>query len=47
MRAGVEESQFANQVEGFSDIYMPAINDLLETSPRTYFRSYIRKMAHD
>lgn len=47
MRAGVEESQFANQVEGFSDIYMPALTDLLAVSPRTYFRSYIRKMAHD
>jgi HAD superfamily 5'-nucleotidase-like hydrolase len=47
MRAGVEESQFANQVEGFSDIYMASINDLFAKSPRTYFRSYIRKMAHD
>lgn len=47
MRAGVEESQFAHQVEGFSDIYMPSIKDLLAESPRTYFRSYIRKMAHD
>ncbi|MGH1467967.1 MAG: HAD-IG family 5'-nucleotidase [Bdellovibrionales bacterium] len=47
MRAGVEESQFAHQVEGYSDIYMPSIKDLLAESPRTYFRSYIRKMAHD
>lgn len=47
MRAGVEESQFAHQVEGFSDIYMPSIKDLFSKSPRMYFRSYIRKMAHD
>ena len=47
MRAGVEESQFAIQVEGFSDIYMPDLEDLLEMSPRYYFRAYIRKMAHD
>ncbi len=47
MRAGVEESQFAHQVEGYSDIYMASIKDLLAESPRTYFRSYIRKMAHD
>jgi len=47
MRAGVEESQFAIQVEGFSDIYMPSLENLLELSPRYYFRAYIRKMAHD
>ncbi len=47
MRAGVEESQFAHQVEGYSDIYMASITDLLAESPRMYFRSYIRKMAHD
>ena len=47
MRAGVEESQFAIQVEGFSDIYMPSLENLLENSPRYYFRAYIRKMAHD
>ena len=47
MRAGIEESQFAIQVEGFSDIYMPSLENLLELSPRYYFRSYIRKMAHD
>lgn len=47
MRTGVEESQFANQVERFSDIYMPSLEDLLMVSPRHYFRSFIRKMAHD
>lgn len=47
MRTGVEESQFAIQVEGFSDIYMPSLKDLLSASPRNYFRSYIRQMAHD
>ena len=47
MRAGVEESQFAIQVEGFSDIYMPSLEHLLENSPRYYFRAFIRKMAHD
>lgn len=47
MRAGAEESQFAIQVEGFSDIYMPSLENLLQTSPRNYFRAFIRKMAHD
>ncbi len=47
MRSGVEESQFAHQVEGYSDIYMASITDLLAESPRMYFRSHIRKMAHD
>ena len=47
MRAGNEESYFANQVDRFADIYMPKIADLLALSPRTYFRSYRRPLAHE
>lgn len=47
MRVGIEESQFANQVERFADIYMPTLNDLLKESARSYFRSRRRQMAHD
>ncbi len=47
MRAGNEESYFANQVDRFADIYMPKLSDLLAISPRTYFRSYRRPLAHE
>ncbi len=47
MRVGIEESYFANQMERFACIYMTRISDLLELSPRTYFRSSKRPLAHD
>jgi HAD superfamily 5'-nucleotidase-like hydrolase len=47
MRAGNEESYFANQVDRFADIYMPTLADLLAQSPRSYFRSMRRPMAHE
>ena len=47
MRAGIEESYFAYQVERFACIYMSRLTDLLEMSPRTYYRSHRRLMAHD
>lgn len=47
MRAGNEESYFAHQTERFACIYMAKIADLLECSPRTYFRAPRRPMAHE
>jgi hypothetical protein len=47
MRVGIEESQFANQVERFADIYMTDLNDLMMQSPRTYLRSVRRQLPHD
>lgn len=47
MRAGNEESYFAHQVDRFADIYMPTIRDLLEMSPRTYYRAMKRPLAHE
>lgn len=47
MRVGIEESQFANQVERFADIYMTDLNDLMALSPRTYLRSKRRTLPHD
>ena len=47
MRAGNEESYFANQVERYACVYMPRIADLLAYSPRTYFRAYRRTMPHE
>lgn len=47
MRAGNEESYFAHQVDRFACIYMPKLSDLLEHSPRTYFRAARRPLAHE
>jgi HAD superfamily 5'-nucleotidase-like hydrolase len=47
MRAGNEESYFANQVDRFACIYMEKLSDLLEMSPRTYFRASRRPLAHE
>jgi hypothetical protein len=47
MRTGIDESYFAYQVERFACVYMAKLSDLLATSPRTYFRSQRRPMAHD
>ncbi len=47
MRVGIEESQFANQVERFADIYMTDLKDLMVQSPRTYLRSVRRQLPHD
>lgn len=47
MRAGNEESYFANQVDRFACIYMARLSDLLHMSPRTYFRASRRPLAHE
>lgn len=47
MRAGNEESYFAHQVDRFACIYMSRLTDLLEVSPRTYFRASRRPLAHE
>lgn len=46
-RAGNEESYFASQVDRFACIYMARLSDLLELSPRTYFRAARRPLAHE
>lgn len=47
MRAGNEESYFANQVDRFACIYMAKLSDLLEISPRNYYRAMRRPLAHE
>lgn len=47
MRAGNEESYFANQVDRYACVYMPKLSDLLAYSPRTYFRAERRPLAHE
>lgn len=47
MRAGNEESYFAYQVDRFACIYMSKISDLLDSSPRQYFRAPRRPLSHE
>jgi HAD superfamily 5'-nucleotidase-like hydrolase len=47
MRVGIEESYFAYQVERYACIYMSKLSDLFSMSPRTYFRSFKRPLAHE
>jgi HAD superfamily 5'-nucleotidase-like hydrolase len=47
MRAGIEESYFGYQVDRFACVYMSKLSDLLTLSPRTYFRSVKKPLAHD
>ena len=47
LRAGSEESRYAEQVEKYACIYMTRVSDLYEYSPRTYFRPPRRKLAHE
>lgn len=47
MRAGNEESYFAYQVDRYACVYMTKLADLLEHSPRSYFRAPRRHLAHE
>ena len=47
MRAGVEPSFFASQIERYACIYMTKVSDLLDYSPRKYYRPVKLKLAHE
>lgn len=47
MRAGNEESYFAYQLDRYACVYMEKLGDLLDLSPRTYFRAPRRPLAHE
>ncbi|MCD6343827.1 MAG: HAD-IG family 5'-nucleotidase [Spirochaetaceae bacterium] len=47
LRAGSEESRYAEQVEKYACIYMTKVSDLYDHSPRTYFRPPRRRLAHE
>lgn len=47
MRAGNEESYLAYQVERYACVYMAKLADLIELSPRTYFRATRRPLPHE
>ncbi|MFP5520047.1 MAG: HAD-IG family 5'-nucleotidase [Bdellovibrionia bacterium] len=47
MRAGNEESYFAYQLDRYACVYMQKLTDLLDLSPRTYFRAPRRPLSHE
>ena len=47
MRAGVEPSFFASQVERYACVYMSSITDLGNYGVRNYYRPKKRMMAHE
>lgn len=47
MRAGVEPSRLAGQIEKYACIYMAKISDFTEYSPRTYYRPRKKTLPHE
>ncbi len=47
MRAGLEPSRLAGQIEKYACIYMAKIADLLDHSPRNYYRPKRKPLPHD
>jgi len=47
LRAGQEESRYADQIDKYACIYMTKVSDLYDYSPKTYFRPFNRVMPHE
>jgi HAD superfamily 5'-nucleotidase-like hydrolase len=47
MRAGAEESRFADQLEKYSCIYMKSVADLKDYGAKFYFRPFKRYLPHE
>ncbi len=47
MRAGVEPSRLAGQIEKYACIYMAKVSDFVDFSPRTYFRPKKKTLPHE
>ncbi len=47
MRAGLEPSRLAGQIEKYACIYMAKISDFIDYSPRTYFRPKKKTLPHE
>ncbi len=47
MRTGNEESFFAYQLDRYACVYMSKLSDLLDISPRNYFRAPRRPLSHE
>lgn len=47
MRAGVEPSRLAGQIEKYACIYMAKISDFADYSPRSYYRPHKKVLPHE
>jgi HAD superfamily 5'-nucleotidase-like hydrolase len=47
LRAGMEESRYADQLVRYACVYMTKISDLWDYSPKTYFRPMRRSLPHE
>lgn len=47
MRAGVEPSRLAGQIEKYACVYMSKVSDFAEHSPRTYYRPRKKMLPHE
>jgi len=47
MRAGAEESRFADQLEKYACVYMKSVADLKEYGANFYFRPFKRSLPHE
>jgi len=47
LRAGQEESRYAEQIDRYACIYMERVSDLYQYSPKTYFRPVRRVLPHE
>ena len=47
LRAGLEESRYAEQISSYACVYMTRVSDLYDYSPKTYFRPIRRSLPHE
>ena len=47
MRAGVDKSLFARQVERYADVYTSRVSNFLHATPFAYLRAHRAGMPHD
>ena len=47
LRAGLEESRYAEQISNYACVYMTKVSDLFEYSPKIYFRPLRRSLPHE
>jgi hypothetical protein len=47
MRAGIDKSHIARQIERYADIYLSRVSNFLWATPSAYFRSPKSSLPHD
>ena len=47
MRAGIDKSHMARQIERYADVYTSRVSNFLGATPSAYFRSPKSSLPHD